>query len=93
MANNEPFYETYTWSLGYLRVKIMQSEQYEQSPRNGLEETICSAKITSNINDAERADFFNPQAGWTTHLNSFKLPILEMVQLSAERGVLNKVSD
>ncbi|PWA59584.1 glutelin type-B 1 [Artemisia annua] len=69
----------------------IRSEQYEQQgPWNGLEETVCSAKITSNVNDAERADFFNPQAGWTTHLNSFKLPILEMVQLSAERGVLNR---
>ncbi|GJW69801.1 glutelin type-B 1 [Tanacetum coccineum] len=69
----------------------IQSDQYEhQGPWNGLEETVCSAKFTSNINDAEKADFFNPQAGWTTHLNSFKLPILEMVQLSAERGVLNR---
>ncbi|KAI3760178.1 hypothetical protein L1987_50569 [Smallanthus sonchifolius] len=65
-------------------------EEQEHGSANGLEETICSAKFTSNINDASRADFYNPEAGWKTHLNSFKLPILEMVQLSAERGVLNR---
>ncbi|KAJ0882316.1 putative 11-S seed storage protein, plant [Helianthus annuus] len=59
-----------------------------QGPANGLEETFCSARFTANINDASRPDFFNPEAGWTTYLNSFKLPILQMVQLSAERGVL-----
>ncbi|KAL8224957.1 hypothetical protein R6Q57_017514 [Mikania cordata] len=73
----------------------IRMEQQEGRPRghgssNGLEETVCSAKITHNINDASRADFYNQEAGWTTHLNSFSLPILQMVQLSAERGVLHR---
>lgn len=33
----------------------IQSKQYEQrGPWNGLEETVCSAKITSNINNAKK---------------------------------------
>ncbi|KAK9067545.1 hypothetical protein SSX86_011656 [Deinandra increscens subsp. villosa] len=69
----------------------MRIDQEIRGPRdNGLEETVCSAKITSNINDASHADFYSPEAGWTNHLNSFKLPVLQMVQLSAERGVLRR---
>ncbi|KAL7582962.1 11S globulin seed storage protein Jug r 4 [Lactuca sativa] len=72
----------------------MKSEQQEQRGRggaaNGFEETICSAKMTHNIDDPSRADFYNPQAGWCNNLNSFKLPILQMLQLSAERGVLRR---
>nr|XP_043637682.1 11S globulin seed storage protein 1-like [Erigeron canadensis] len=67
-----------------------EQQEYQQGGRNGIEETVCSATITANINDVSRADFFNPQAGWCSNLNSFKLPILQMVQLSAERGVLNR---
>ncbi|XP_076925558.1 cocosin 1-like [Bidens hawaiensis] len=56
---------------------------------NGLEETLCSPKLTFHINDVSRPDYFNPEAGWTTQLNGFKLPILQTLQLSAERGVLH----
>ncbi|XP_028111311.1 11S globulin seed storage protein Jug r 4-like [Camellia sinensis] len=55
---------------------------------NGLEETICSARLRQNIDDPSRADFFNPRAGRLTILNSLTLPILSFLQLSAERGVL-----
>ncbi|KAI3506863.1 hypothetical protein L1887_21454 [Cichorium endivia] len=75
----------------------MRSEQQEQGGRgrgrgsaNGFEETICSAKMTHNIDDPSRADFYNPQAGWCNTLNGHKLPILQMLQLNAERGVLHR---
>ncbi|XP_023743392.1 11S globulin seed storage protein Jug r 4 [Lactuca sativa] len=55
---------------------------------NGFEETICSMKVRANIDDYTQADVYNPQAGHCNHLNSFKLPILRLLQLSAERGVL-----
>ncbi|XVF72002.1 hypothetical protein PTKIN_Ptkin12aG0086200 [Pterospermum kingtungense] len=59
-----------------------------RSDDNGLEETFCSMRIKENIADPERADIFNPQAGRITTLNSFNLPILKFLRLSAERGVL-----
>eukprot|EP00258_Populus_trichocarpa_P015103 XP_006370929.1 legumin B [Populus trichocarpa] len=55
---------------------------------NGIEETFCTARLKHNINDPERADFFNPRAGRLTTVNSLNLPILRSVQLSVERGVL-----
>ncbi|KAK1412618.1 hypothetical protein QVD17_34011 [Tagetes erecta] len=69
-----------------------RQEQYApgQGAANGVEETICSGQITYNINDASRADIYNADVGWTNNLNSYKLPILQMVQLGAERGVLNR---
>ncbi|KAL7084293.1 hypothetical protein ACP275_14G216000 [Erythranthe tilingii] len=55
---------------------------------NGVEETICSAKIRENINNPSRADIYNPKAGRLTTVNSLTLPILGFFQLSAARGVL-----
>ncbi|KAI4368407.1 hypothetical protein MLD38_016966 [Melastoma candidum] len=55
---------------------------------NGLEETICTLRLRENIDDPKRADFYNPRGGRIATLNSFKLPILRHLQLSAERGIL-----
>ncbi|KAJ9543530.1 hypothetical protein OSB04_023237 [Centaurea solstitialis] len=63
--------------------------QGQEGGRNGIDETICSLKIRENI-DASRADFYNPQAGSCTHLNSLKFPILGLLQLGAQRGVLHR---
>ncbi|KAJ7977242.1 11S seed storage globulin B [Quillaja saponaria] len=52
---------------------------------NGLEETICSLRVEEYLNDPQRADIYNPQAGRISTLNSFNLPILNNLQLSAER--------
>ncbi|KAL6563809.1 hypothetical protein OROGR_002768 [Orobanche gracilis] len=57
---------------------------------NGLEETICTAKVRENIDKASRADIYNPRAGRLTTVNSLTLPILSFFQLSAARGVLYK---
>lgn len=59
---------------------------------NGLEETFCSMRLKENIGDPSRADIFTPQAGRISTVNSFNLPILRHLRLSAERGVLYKVS-
>ncbi|GJW85808.1 legumin A [Tanacetum coccineum] len=45
--------------------------------------------LRENIDHISKADFYNPQAGHYTHLNSFKFPILKLLQLGAERGVLS----
>ncbi|PWA61863.1 legumin A [Artemisia annua] len=45
----------------------------------------CSMKLHENIDDISKADFYNPQARHCTHLNSFKFPILQLLQLGGER--------
>ncbi|PWA81451.1 legumin A [Artemisia annua] len=44
----------------------------------------CSMKLCENIDDISKADFYNLQAGHCTHLNSFKFPILQLLQLGGE---------
>nr|XP_043612243.1 11S globulin seed storage protein G3-like [Erigeron canadensis] len=63
-------------------------QQQGGSGRNGLEETICSLKVKENIDNPTHADFVNPQAGRISNLNNFKFPILQLLQLSVERGEL-----
>lgn len=65
--------------------------QYGRGGYNGLEETICSAKIRENLDKASRADIYNPRAGRFSTVNSFTLPILGFLKLSAARGVLYRV--
>ncbi|KAI7724986.1 hypothetical protein M8C21_032711 [Ambrosia artemisiifolia] len=80
------------------RQQQQQQQQHQQGRRgpsrrsggwsNGVEETICSMKLKENIDNPSHADFVNPEAGRIANLNSFKFPILEHLQLSAERGEL-----
>ncbi|KAL6271430.1 hypothetical protein ACE6H2_028341 [Prunus campanulata] len=68
-----------------------QREQEQQGgggQDNGVEETFCSARLSQNIGDPSRADFYNPQAGRISVVNSNHLPILRHLRLSAEKGVL-----
>ncbi|XP_020243671.1 glutelin type-A 1-like [Asparagus officinalis] len=79
--------------LRVIRPSRMEREEYEEERRrqttvNGLEQAFCSLRIKENIDDPERADIYNPNAGRITHLNSKKLPILRYLQLNAEKGVV-----
>ncbi|KAJ4957096.1 hypothetical protein NE237_013879 [Protea cynaroides] len=71
-----------------------EEEEREQGERrgrrfeNGLEETICNARLRENLENPTRADVYSEQGGRISSLNSHKLPILNYLQLSAERGVL-----
>ncbi|KAK2982979.1 hypothetical protein RJ640_013916 [Escallonia rubra] len=67
-----------------------QEEEGQHGRLNGLEETLCQVKLRENIGNPTRADVFNPRGGRISTLNSHKLPILNWLQLSAERGVLYK---
>lgn len=60
---------------------------------NGLEETFCSLRLKENIGNPERADIFSPRAGRISTLNSYNLPILRFLRLSAERGFFYRVSN
>lgn len=68
-----------------------EREQRRGSRYNGLEETICSARLSQNIDDPSKADIYTPEAGRLTSINSFNLPILSYLHLSAEKGVLYRV--
>ncbi|KAF7133025.1 hypothetical protein RHSIM_Rhsim09G0137800 [Rhododendron simsii] len=77
---------------------VVRSPRYEEEEQerdyrrvNGLEETICTAKIKENIDDPERADIYTARAGRIRTLNSQNLPILRNLQLSAKRAVLYRV--
>lgn len=62
------------------------------SQPNGLEETYCTMRIRENLGRPSRADVYNPRGGRISTLNSHKLPILNWLQLSAEKGVLYQAS-
>lgn len=55
---------------------------------NGLDETICSAKILYNLDNQREADVFSRQAGKLNTVNENKLPILSLLDVSAEKGHL-----
>ncbi|KAM6565136.1 hypothetical protein CsatB_025134 [Cannabis sativa] len=57
---------------------------------NGLEENICTMRLRESMGNPARADVFSPQAGRLTTVNSYNLPILSFLRLSAERGFLYK---
>ena len=65
-----------------------QEEEEHRGRSNGLDEVLCNMKLIENIDDPTRADFYSPEAGRISSLNSFKLPILSQLRMSAERGVL-----
>ncbi|KAH0634258.1 hypothetical protein KY284_037044 [Solanum tuberosum] len=62
------------------------------SQPNGLEETICAMRLRENLGHPSRADVYNPRGGRVSTLNSHKLPILNWLQLSAEKGVMYQAS-
>lgn len=79
--------------------EYFQGEQPTSSPRggacaqqNGLDETVCAMKFRRNINYPQSADIFNPRGGRITRANSQNFPILNIVQMSASRTVLQNVS-
>ncbi|KAI3864410.1 hypothetical protein MKW92_012083 [Papaver armeniacum] len=79
---------------GGLRVvRPQQGEEEEERQQryrttNGLEETMCSMRLKQNIANPTRADIYSEKGGRITTLNSQKLPILNYLQMSAERSSL-----
>ncbi|KAK9684949.1 hypothetical protein RND81_10G245100 [Saponaria officinalis] len=65
-----------------------QSRRGRDEADNGVEETFCSARLIEQLDDPERADVYTPHAGRLSTLNSYNLPILQLLRLSAEKGVL-----
>ncbi|CAK9140623.1 unnamed protein product [Ilex paraguariensis] len=55
---------------------------------NGFEETFCTMKVRTNIENRREADIYSRQAGRLNIANEHKLPILRSLDISAERGNL-----
>lgn len=58
---------------------------------NGLEETICTLRLTHRIAGPAVSDIYNPRAGHISTVNDVDFPILNLMGLSAARGVLYPV--
>ncbi|KZV32997.1 legumin B-like [Dorcoceras hygrometricum] len=76
--------------LHVIKPPFGEEEHEGRYGENGLEETMCSAKLRENIDNPARADVYNPRAGRFSTVNSLTLPILSFIRLSAARGVLHK---
>jgi hypothetical protein len=73
------------------RERERQRQQGGRGRENGFEETICTMRLRENIGRRSRADIYTEQAGRINTVNSNTLPVLRWLQLSAERGDLNRV--
>lgn len=69
-----------------------QGGQEPQREGNGLEETLCTMRCTENLDDPSSADVYKPSLGYISTLNSYNLPILSYLRLSALRGSIRNVS-
>ncbi|XP_010556853.2 PREDICTED: 12S seed storage protein CRA1-like [Tarenaya hassleriana] len=72
--------------FGVIRPPVRGEQRQEQD--NGLEETFCTMRCTDNLDDPSRADVYKPQLGYISTLNSYTLPMLRFLRLSALRGSL-----
>ncbi|KAF0900532.1 hypothetical protein E2562_032127 [Oryza meyeriana var. granulata] len=57
---------------------------------NGLDEALCLMKLRENIADPMKADLYTPNGGRITVLNSQKLPVLKLIKMSVNRGVMRR---
>lgn len=64
-----------------------------QEESNGLEESICTARVVHNMNTQREADVYAREAGRVNILNQLKLPILRFMGMSAEKGHLFPVNN
>ncbi|CAN4120533.1 unnamed protein product [Withania somnifera] len=67
-------------------------DEEEQEPRREREGRGSRPNGLRELGRPSRADVYNPRGGRVSTLNSHKLPILNWLQLSAERGVLYQAS-
>ncbi|CAG7909012.1 cruciferin CRU4 [Brassica rapa] len=77
--------------FGVIRPPLRQGQggQQPQEEGNGLEETLCTMRCTENLDDPSSADVYKPSLGYISTLNSYNLPILRFLRLSALRGSIH----
>ncbi|XP_078427978.1 11S globulin seed storage protein 2-like [Wolffia australiana] len=59
-----------------------------ESSDNGMEEIYCNMKIHHFLDNPMEADVFSKQTGHLNFVNMFKLPILQYISMSIEKGNL-----
>lgn len=69
---------------------IMGPSGQTQESFNGMEQSLCSVRLATNIGNPIHADAYSREAGHVTVLNSLKLPILDNIELSLEKGHLQR---
>ncbi|KAJ0967585.1 hypothetical protein J5N97_024502 [Dioscorea zingiberensis] len=65
-----------------------EQERRDQEAINGIDETFCFARVQYNLDRRGEADVFSSQAGRLNSVNANKLPILKLIDMSAEKGNL-----
>ncbi|XP_077225616.1 11S globulin seed storage protein 2-like [Tasmannia lanceolata] len=73
-------------------IKPDEEEEYEEKSRrgrgNGLEEAFCNMRMNTQLDNRREADIYSRQAGRLNSVNMHKLPILQYLDMSAEKGNL-----
>lgn len=65
-----------------------EDEGQRQRRLNGLEETVCTTRIRHNMDTRSESDIVSRHAGRVNIVNQHKLPILQFLDMSAEKGHL-----
>ncbi|KAL2535852.1 12S seed storage protein CRA1 [Forsythia ovata] len=75
--------------MGFIRPdEEQEQEQWGGQSDNGIEESYCSMKIRTNIENRRDTDIYSRQAGKVNVVDRHKLPLLKYMDMSAERGRL-----
>lgn len=77
--------------LSFLRPDEGQEQGQGPYSDNGLEESLCTMKIRTNIENHIEADIYSRQGGKVNVVDRHKLPLLKYMDMSAERGRIYKV--
>ncbi|CAI9107638.1 OLC1v1007039C2 [Oldenlandia corymbosa var. corymbosa] len=64
-------------------------QQQQGGQDNGLEESYCTLKIHTNVDQFGEADVYTRQAGRLTVVDRHKLPFLNYMDMSLEKGQLH----
>ncbi|CAA3011205.1 11S globulin seed storage 2-like [Olea europaea subsp. europaea] len=76
--------------LSFLRPDEGQEQGQGPYSDNGLEESLCTMKIRTNIENHIEADIYSRQGGKVNVVDRHKLPLLKYMDMSAERGRIYK---
>ncbi|KAI3449774.1 hypothetical protein Pfo_006439 [Paulownia fortunei] len=74
--------------MSFIRPDEEEQEERGRQSDNGLEETLCTMNIRTNVENRREADIYSRQAGRVNVVDRHKLPILKYMDLSAEKGNL-----
>lgn len=81
-------------SMSYVRPEEEEESRRRSMshPHNGFEETLCTLRILTNIDSAREADIYSRDAGKLNVVDIHKLPILNFLDMSAEKANLFPVN-